>query len=192
MGTSKEPDRAALRFRPATRDDTAAAQSAYRRIVEHLAATVDYPHWHTENRPAPAQVDAWIAAGQLHFAVADLSGGPMSGERIAGVVALNHDAPAAYRDAAWAIEAAHDEVLVVHALGVVPEFLRRGVARFLVDRSLRAARDAGCRAVRLDVYIENRPARELYTRCGFTDLGAHTVRYAGTDLTDFHLFEYVL
>lgn len=36
------------------------------------------------------------------------------------------------------------------------------------------------------------PARELYIRCGFTDLGEHSIHYEGTDLTRFHLFEYVL
>lgn len=27
---------------------------------------------------------------------------------------------------------------------------------------------------------------------GFTDLGVHTLRYEGADLSQFHLFEYVL
>ena len=51
---------------------------------------------------------------------------------------------------------------------------------------------AGVRVVRLDTYVENLPARRLYERCGFTDLGCHTVRYDGTELDQFHLFEYVL
>lgn len=36
------------------------------------------------------------------------------------------------------------------------------------------------------------PARKLYPRYGFTDLGCHTVKYEGIDLSKFHLFEYVL
>ncbi|ETJ01056.1 MAG: hypothetical protein Q605_AUC01135G0002, partial [Actinomyces urogenitalis DORA_12] len=47
-------------------------------------------------------------------------------------------------------------------------------------------------AVRLDTYVENLPARRLYERYGFTDLGCHTLTYEGTDLNQFHLFEYLL
>lgn len=174
-----------LSFRRAEPHDTSAAQAAYRRIIDHLAETVDFPHWHTENHPTPAEVAGWVEAGELHLAV-DVD------DAIAGVVVLNHDAVDAYREASWAIEAEPREVLIVHALGVVPDHLGRGVARFLVDSSIGVARERGCRAVRLDTYVENLPARRLYARYGFTDLGCHTVRYDGTELNEFHLFEYVL
>lgn len=127
-----------LSFRRAENGDTTAAQQAYRRIINHLAGTVDFPHWHTENHPTP------------------------------------------------------EEVLVVHALGVVPDCLGQGIARFLMDATIKVAREKDCRAVRLDTYVENIPARNLYSRYGFTDLGCHTVNYEGTDLSQFHLFEYVL
>lgn len=175
-----------LEFRQAEPGDTAAAQAAYRQIIDHLAATVDFPHWHTENHPTGAEVRGWIEAGDLYLTL------DQTGAKIAGVVVLNHDAPDAYREASWAIEATPGQVLVVHALGVSPDFLRQGVARFLVDASLDVAREKGCRVVRLDTYVENIPARELYARYGFTDLGVHTLHYEGTDLNQFHLFEYVL
>ncbi|MCF8569511.1 GNAT family N-acetyltransferase [Gordonia sp. HY002] len=174
-----------LSFRRAESGDTAAAQQAYRRIVGHLAETVDFPHWHTENHPTPDEVVGWVAAGELYLALGE------DGE-VAGVTVLNHDAVDAYQNAAWAVEAAPDEVLVVHALGVVPGRLGQGVSRFLVDATLDVAREQGCKAVRLDTYVENIPARKLYERYGFTDLGCHTVAYEGTDLSRFHLFEYVL
>lgn len=178
-------ERARLRFRRAGDDDAQVAQTAYRRIIEHLAATVDYPHWHSENHPSPAEVEAWVEDGQLYLAV-DGAG------EVAGVVVLNHDAPDAYQEIPWAVAAGPDEVLVVHALGVTPDFRRRGVARFVIDASLEVARQKGCRAVRLDTYVGNTPARELYTRYGFTDLGVHTLHYEGTALDRFHLFEHVL
>ncbi|WP_202879544.1 GNAT family N-acetyltransferase [Serinicoccus kebangsaanensis] len=175
-----------LEFRQARPDDAAAAQAAYRQIIDHLAATAVIPHWHTENRPTPSEVQGWVEAGELYLAV------DQRGERIAGLVALNHDATSAYRHASWAVEASPGEVLVVHALGVCPDFLRQGVARFLVDASLDVAREKGCRVVRLDTYVENAAARLLYARCGFTDLGVHTLHYEGTELSQFHLFERVL
>ncbi|WP_298750169.1 GNAT family N-acetyltransferase [uncultured Serinicoccus sp.] len=175
-----------LRFRQAGPADVAAAQAAYRQVSDHLAATVDFPHWHTENRPTRAEVTGWVDAGELYLALDEGEG------RIAGVVALNHEAPDAYLRASWGVEASPDRVLVVHALAVCPDFLGRGVARFLVDATLQVAREQGCRAVRLDTYVENVAARGLYARCGFTDLGVHTLHYEGTDLSQFHLFERVL
>ena len=175
-----------LRFRQAVSGDMVAAQAAYRLIIDHLALTVDFPHWHTENHPAPEEVESWVQNGQLYLAIHEAS------EKIAGVVVLNHDAPDAYDEASWAVDANPAEVLVVHALGVVPDFLRQGVARFLVDASLEVARQQACRAVRLDTYVENIPARELYAHYGFTDLGIHTLHYEGTSLNQFHLFEHVL
>lgn len=173
------------RFRQATTEDTAAAQATYRAIMAHLADTVDFPHWHSENHPTPAEVESWANAGQLYLAVDDA-------DRIAGVVALDHSAPEAYQDVAWMVDAHPGEVVVVHALGVSPEHLRQGVATFLVDGTLEVARAKGSRAVRLDTYVDNLPARELYARYGFTDVGLHTLRYEGTALSQFHLFEYVL
>lgn len=185
-----------LSLRLAGPEDTAAAQAAYRRIIEHLGATVDYPHWHSENHPTPAEVERWVVAGDLYLAVtgapADEPDAPDQHERIAGVMVLDHHAPAAYQGAAWRVEAGAGEALIIHALGVHPDFLRQGVARFLVDASLQVGRDKGCRAVRLDTYVENLPARRLYSRHGFTDLGVHTLRYEGSDLSQFHLFERVL
>lgn len=156
----------------------------YQRIREHLAQTVTYRHWHTENHPAPHQVEQWIAAGELYLALA--------GDEIAGGVVLNNEAPDAYRTADWAIDAPPEHALVVHVLGVAPTFLGRGVARFLMDQSLQVARDGRCVAVRLDVIEDNTPAQQLYTSYGFTDLGLHIIEYEGTDLNRFHLFEHVL
>ncbi|KUG57387.1 hypothetical protein AVL62_13215 [Serinicoccus chungangensis] len=184
MEGREEPAR--LRFRQAGPADTAAAQAAYRQVIDHLATTVDFPHWHTENRPTRTEVTGWVDAGELYLALDERE------RSIAGVVALNHEAPDAYRQAAWDVEAPPEQVLVVHALAVCPDFLRQGVARFLVDATLEVAREKGCRAVRLDTYVENTAARGLYARCGFTDLGVHTLHYEGTDLSQFHLFERVL
>ena len=183
----EDAPRRGLTFRRAEGHDTEAVQATYRAIIDHLAETVDFPHWHTEDHPTPGEVAAWVEAGDLYLAVDGDGDGS-----IAGAVVLDHDAVDAYREARWAIEAEGAEVLVVHVLGVAPAHLGRGVARSLVEHTLRLAREQGCLTVRLDTYVENLPARRLYERCGFTDLGCHTVHYEGTDLSEFHLFEYVL
>ena len=173
-----------LFFRRAGVGDVAAAQEEYRRIIEHLGETGDPSRWHDVGHPKPEQVAAWVEAGELYLA--------LDRGQIAGVVVLNHEAIDAYATADWAVEASPSEALVVHALGVVPDYLGQGVARFLLDSTLDVARKAGCLAVRLDVYVENTPALRLYRSYGFRDLGCHTVDYGDIGLNEFHLFEYVL
>ena len=62
-------------------------------------------------------------------------------------------------------------VLYVDALATHPDFRRRGVATALLDEADRLAARAGLPAVALDTGIENRAARALYERRGFTGRG---------------------
>ena len=62
-------------------------------------------------------------------------------------------------------------MLYVDALATDPAHRRRGVATALLDDAERSARAAGLAGVALDTGIENRPARALYERYGFTPRG---------------------
>ena len=62
-------------------------------------------------------------------------------------------------------------VLYVDALATHPDFRRRGVATALLEEADRLAARAGLPAVALDTGIENRAARALYERRGFTGRG---------------------
>lgn len=179
-----------MNFRRARTDEIGAVEQAYDRIREHLSKTIDFRHWHTENHPRPAQITEWIEAGELYLAVPAQTHD--SAAEIAGVVVLDHSSAADYASAAWSVEATGGQALIVHVLGVVPDYLGTGVSRFLVESAIEAARDRGCLTVRLDVIADNIAAHRLYVRCGFRDLGLHTIRYDGTDLDQFHLYEYVL
>jgi ribosomal protein S18 acetylase RimI-like enzyme len=61
-----------------------------------------------------------------------------------------------------------DGMLYVDALATAPEQRRRGVARILLAEADRMAEAAGLDGVALDTGIENRAARSLYERTGFT------------------------
>jgi len=63
------------------------------------------------------------------------------------------------------------DVLYVDALATHPDFRRRGVATALLGEADRMAARAGLPAVALDTGIENRAARALYERSGFTGRG---------------------
>ena len=173
-----------LNFRQAEAGDLPGAQEAYRQLVQHLMATINYPQWSTDY-PTADDVAHWVTHGHLHIAATDQN-------QIIGVMVLNNDFPDGYNSANWSFEATRDEILVMHALGVLPEFTGHGVAKSLISAALELAEALGCKTLRLDAYVDNSPARELYRRCGFTDLGLHTIHYPDTDLNQFYLFEYVL
>lgn len=179
-----------LIFRQARVNEIPVVQDAYRGIREHLAATVDFPHWHSENHPRPELIARWVKAGDLYVAM--ISDDDPSDEQMAGVVVLDHEPAEDYRSARWAIDARDDQILIIHVLGVLPAYQGTGIARFLVDSAIETARQRGCLAVRLDVTEDNEPAHRLYSTCGFADLGLHTLRRRETQLDQFHLYEYVV
>jgi ribosomal protein S18 acetylase RimI-like enzyme len=62
-------------------------------------------------------------------------------------------------------------MLYVDALATAPEHRRRGIATALLADAERRAQSAGLKGVALDTGIENRAARALYERYGFTQRG---------------------
>ena len=66
----------------------------------------------------------------------------------------------------------------VDSLATAEPFRRRGVARALLDDAERQAHDHALRAVALDTWVNNHPARALYLRSGFTEV-AHTPAVSG-------------
>ncbi|EEW50026.1 acetyltransferase, GNAT family [Corynebacterium efficiens YS-314] len=180
-----------LTFARARPEDTAAVQQVYRRIIDHLGATIDYPRWHQVGHPSPELIAAWITAGELYVVRDGADDNSILGS-ILGAVVLNHDTADGYGRADWSIDVPPGQVLVVHALGVLPERAGQGIARFILDATVDLARQQGMRAIRLDVYVDNTPALRLYTAYGFTDLGCHHLDYGTYGLTEFHLFELVL
>ncbi len=52
-------------------------------------------------------------------------------------------------------------------MGVIPEYRRKGVARLLLETTVREARDAGFREMVLEVFFQNERARLLYEDFGF-------------------------
>ena len=63
-------------------------------------------------------------------------------------------------------------------IGVVPTMRRRGIARALLDESIRRARQLGVRTIFLEVGVRNRPARALYEATGFQEVGRRRRYYA--------------
>ena len=60
---------------------------------------------------------------------------------------------------------------------VAPEFLRRGIASRLLSRLIQQARNAEASAILLEVRESNEPARRLYEKHDFRDVGRRRAYY---------------
>lgn len=74
------------------------------------------------------------------------------GDEVAACVIANDEKVDGYSDAPWQIDS--DEVIVLHVLAVHLDRRRKGLAQRLVENVIEQARNAGKKALRLDV-IEN-------------------------------------
>lgn len=162
-------------------------QRLYARVRDHIKDTGDHSRWAAEEHPRDDAVATWIAAGELY--VAEATNPPEGAPRIAGAVVANHEAADGYDEAPWSVPVVSEQALILHVLGIDPGYMRRGVARYLLDRMAEIGRENGLRAVRLDTFVTNTPARALYERHGWIDVGTHSLKYPGLDLEEFRLFE---
>ena len=111
---------------------------------------------------------------------------------LAACMVVNHACNEGYRSVAWGVEAADDELLVIHALGVRRACSGRGLAREMARRVLQMARAQGLKTVRLDVLGGNLPAERAYTAVGFRHVDTLRMFYEDTGWTDYKAFEYLL
>ena len=63
--------------------------------------------------------------------------------RIVAAYLLNHRCDSAYRTVTWGVDAPPEEVLILHALRVLPQYGGRGYARRLVEHAIQTARARG-------------------------------------------------
>ena len=70
-----------------------------------------------------------------------------------------------------------DELQILN-IAVHPEFRKQGHASLLANHILAAAREGKARVVSLEVRVSNLPARSLYQKLGFREVGVRPRYYA--------------
>lgn len=170
--------------RPAKAEEYEKVSAFYDTVIEGMKGKEFKPGWETGVYPAPEFLRSSVENGELYI-------GEEDGRWVAAMV-LNHSVTDGYETVRWAVDAAPEEVLVVHALCTLPGLQGKGVARELMGHVLRIAREMGQKAIRLDVLNGNVPALRLYTSVGFEYRDTIKLFYEDTGLTDFLLYEYVI
>lgn len=132
-------------------------------------------------------VAAAEAAGAIDAAEATLrSGEPV----IACAMVVNHEGAPGYDAVPWAVDAAPEQVGVLHVVATLPVFHGQGLGRQLVNGAADLARAQGLTVLRLDTFPHNVRGRGLYESCGFSDRGEWPVHYP--ELGDIQVAMYEL
>lgn len=108
------------------------------------------------------------------------------------VMVLNHQWTQGYEMVKWAVQADRDQVMMIHALGLLRSCQGKGMGKLLVEEALKIAKENRQKAVRLDVLSGNIPAQRLYESMGFQYRETLKLYYEDTGLTDYLLYEFVL
>ena len=167
-----------------TEDDFIEVQTFYWDVIDKMQGSEYHPAWEKGVYPSESFLKESLKSREL-FAVRK------DGKIIAAMV-LNQDCNEGYEGISWNIEAASNEVMVIHILCVLPEYQGYGFAKTMVKDAICIAKDEKLKAIRLDVLHGNIPALKLYEKMGFKYCQTVNMFYEDTGWTDFLLYELVL
>ena len=152
-----------MHIRKGTPADLDAVEAIYHDILDYQAATINYTNWIKGKYPTRRDAQLAQEAGTLYVMEED--------GRIVACVNLNQIQPPEYANINWSIPAQPHEVLVIHTLCVPPQESGKGYARAFVSFAEKLGREKGCKAIRLDTYEGNEPAKAMYPKLGYTPVG---------------------
>lgn len=196
----------------ATMDDYEEVISFYKYVASNTKGMETYGRWIYGLHPTDEMIKNYIDGGYMMIArmpvespsspaaTTSAATAPATTSRaatapapIAAAVALTPFQGEDYHPVHWGIEAADNEVMVVHLLAVNPDFQGQGIARKLMSAvSLASIVPSTLKAIRLDALSCNTPAHKLYESLGFVKRGVQNWYADNTGWIDFFLYEFVV
>lgn len=113
--------------------------------------------------------------------------------QIVAAYIMNHDCDEAYHTVRWLTDAKDKEMVVLHALRVLPEYGGRGYSKQLVQHAIDTARERGLKSIRLDCIEGNDIPQKMYMSFGFAYVDTVEITYVDIGIPrKFLLYEFVL
>ena len=113
--------------------------------------------------------------------------------QIVAAYIMNHDCDEAYHTVRWLTDAEDKEMVVLHALRVLPEYGGRGYSKQLVQHAIDTARERGLKSIRLDCIEGNDIPQKMYMSFGFKYVDKVEITYVDIGVPrEFLLYEFVL
>lgn len=173
-----------LEIRLARENEYSAVRGFYHSLIDAMEHAEFRPGWEKDVYPAPEFLAESIRDDELYIGAIE--------ESIVSCMVLNHKCNDGYSKIKWSVDVENKDVFVIHALGVAPEFGRRGIAKDMVRKAFDEARRQHIKVLRLDVLQGNTPAEKAYTNMGFQHMGTVQMFYEDTGWTNFEMFECVI
>ena len=113
--------------------------------------------------------------------------------QIVAAYIMNHDCDEAYNTVRWLTDAEDKEMVVLHALRVLPEYGGRGYSKQLVQHAIDTARERGLKSIRLDCIEGNDIPQKMYISFGFAYVDTVEITYVDIGIPrKFLLYEFAL
>jgi len=173
-----------LNIYPANENQFEMVRKFYHSLTDAMKDSQFKIGWVKDVYPAPDYLRTSIHNGRLYIGLTD--------HKIAAAMIVDHHYNDSYKKFQWQTTADDSEVLLIHALGVHPDYARRGFAKKMVRKVFEIGKETNMKAIRLDVLGGNIPAEKLYESLGFQYMHTLQMFYEDTGWTDFRLYEYVL
>ena len=168
----------------ASPEDFGRVRSFYHSLIDGMKEKSQTITWIKDVYPAPEFLKTSLDKSELYLCC--------EGPRIAAAMVVNRDCNEGYRNLGKDTPLTNAEVMVIHALGVHPDYSGRGIGKMMVKEAIEMARKSGAKGLRLDVLKGNEAARRLYLRCGFEYVGSVQMYYENTGTADFGIYEFVV
>lgn len=150
-------------YRKATIEDLDAIERVYSRTHDAEEAGLTTIGWKRAIYPTRETALASLERDDMYVCEID-------GEVVATGI-INQLQVDVYADVSWAVEAADEEVLVLHTLAVDPSSRHSGVGKGFVKYYEDMGREMNCTDLRMDTNATNRIARRFYETLGFKEVG---------------------
>jgi len=173
-----------MNFRMAAREDFENVMQFYYDLIDAMRNIEYCPKWEKDIYPTRQLIQASIEQNELAISLID--------GIIAGAMVINQEVAEGYDQLPWRVDAAKDQVMVIHALGISIRHQGKGIGKKMVEFAINLCREKDMKVIRLDVLAANIPAQKLYMSMGFEYIGTIPLFYEDTGLTDFLLYEFAL
>ena len=165
-------------------NDYIAIRDFYYELTDEMKDAEFKPGWEKDVYPTQEFLQESIRNKELYYT--------SENSNIQACVIVNHKYNDGYKGVKWSVEVPDEELLVIHALGVLPEFSGRGIAKQIVQEVIHQAEFQNIKTIRLDVLEGNIPAERAYTKMGFQYVTTLKMFYEDTGWTNYRLFEYIV
>ncbi|MCD8157677.1 MAG: GNAT family N-acetyltransferase [Clostridiales bacterium] len=146
-------------IRKAVREDILKIAETYTELLTYEEKQGGASNWKIVVYPTVSVPEKTVPEGTMYVLEED--------GKICGSMILNRFQAPEYFEIEWKYTAPEDKVFVIHTLCIPPKKSGKGFGTQMIEYAKRAGERAGCEVIRIDTYVHNEPAKNLYQKKRF-------------------------